>query len=36
MANNGTTNGALLELRNVSRYYGRGAKRFIAVQNVNL
>jgi len=30
------TNGALLEVRNVSRYYGKGAKRFMAVQNVNL
>jgi NitT/TauT family transport system ATP-binding protein len=34
MANNG--NGALLEVRNVSRYYGKGAKRFMAVQDVNL
>ncbi len=31
-----TTNGALLEVKNVSRYYGRGAKRFLAVSNVNL
>jgi NitT/TauT family transport system ATP-binding protein len=31
-----TTNGALLELKNVSRLYGRGVKRFVAVQNVNL
>jgi NitT/TauT family transport system ATP-binding protein len=30
------TNGALLQVRNVSRYYGKGAKRFMAVQNVNL
>jgi len=29
-------NGALLEVRNVSRYYGKGAKRFMAVQDVNL
>jgi len=34
MANNG--NGALLQVRNVSRYYGKGAKRFMAVQDVNL
>lgn len=34
MGNNG--NGALLEVRNVSRYYGKGAKQFTAVQNVNL
>jgi NitT/TauT family transport system ATP-binding protein len=34
MGNNG--NGALLEVRGVSRYYGKGAKRFMAVQNVNL
>ncbi len=29
-------NGALLEVRHVSRYYGKGAKRFMAVQDVNL
>ena len=29
-------NGALLELKNVSRFYGQGAKRFVAVQDVNL
>jgi NitT/TauT family transport system ATP-binding protein len=29
-------NGALLEVRNVSRYYGKGSKRFMAVQNINL
>ena len=34
MGNNG--NGALLEVRNVSRYYGKGAKRFMAVQDVSL
>ena len=34
MGTNG--NGALLEVRDVSRYYGKGAKRFMAVQNVNL
>ena len=34
MANNG--NNGLLEVRNVSRYYGKGAKRFVAVQDVNL
>jgi len=34
MGNNG--DGALLEVRNVSRYYGKGAKRFMAVQDVNL
>ncbi len=34
MANNG--NGALLQVRNVSRYYGKGAKRFMAVQDINL
>jgi NitT/TauT family transport system ATP-binding protein len=26
----------LLEVRNVSRYYGKGTRRFMAVQNVNL
>src|SRR5512138_847460 len=38
MGTNGTIspNGALLEVRNVSRYYGKGSKRFVAVQNVNL
>jgi len=30
------SNGALLEVRHVSRYYGKGAKRFMAVQDVNL
>jgi NitT/TauT family transport system ATP-binding protein len=34
MGTNG--NGTLLEVRDVSRYYGKGAKRFMAVQNVNL
>ena len=34
MGNNG--NGALLEVRGVSRYYGKGAKRFMAVQDINL
>jgi NitT/TauT family transport system ATP-binding protein len=34
MGNNG--NGALLEVRHVSRYYGKGTKRFMAVQDVNL
>jgi NitT/TauT family transport system ATP-binding protein len=34
MGNNG--NGALLEVRHVSRYYGKGDKRFMAVQDVNL
>lgn len=34
MGRNG--NGTLLEVCNVSRYYGKGAKRFMAVQNVNL
>jgi NitT/TauT family transport system ATP-binding protein len=34
MGTNG--NSALLEVRDVSRYYGKGAKRFMAVQNVNL
>ena len=34
MGTNG--NGALLQVRNVSRYYSKGAKRFMAVQNVNL
>ena len=29
-------NGALLELKDVSRRYGKGAKRFTAVNNVNL
>jgi NitT/TauT family transport system ATP-binding protein len=29
-------NETLLELKNVSRYYGQGAKRFVAVQDVNL
>lgn len=29
-------NGALLEVRNVSRYYGKGAKRFMALRDVNL
>ena len=29
-------NGALLQVQNVSRYYGKGVKRFMAVQNVNL
>jgi NitT/TauT family transport system ATP-binding protein len=31
-----TTNGALLEVKNVSRYYGKGAKRFLAVRDINL
>jgi NitT/TauT family transport system ATP-binding protein len=31
-----TTNGALLEVKNVSRYYGKGAKRFLAVHDINL
>ncbi len=30
------TNSALLELKNVSRYYGKDAKRFLAVQDINL
>ncbi len=34
MGTNG--NGTLLEVRDVSRYYGKGTKRFMAVQNVNL
>ncbi len=34
MGTNG--NGALLKVQNVSRYYGKGVKRFMAVQNVNL
>jgi len=29
-------NGALLEVRNVSRYYGQDRKRFMAVQDINL
>jgi NitT/TauT family transport system ATP-binding protein len=34
MATNG--NGALLEVQHVSRLYGKGAKRFTAVQDINL
>lgn len=29
-------NGALLEVQHVSRYYGRGAKRFMALHDINL
>ncbi|MGH7462656.1 MAG: ATP-binding cassette domain-containing protein, partial [Longimicrobiales bacterium] len=29
-------NGALLDVRNVSKSYGKDAKRFVAVQNINL
>jgi len=36
MSQSGGTNGALLELRGVSRYYGQGARRFVAVQDVSL
>src|SRR3989304_1656172 len=32
----GNRNGALLEVRNVSRYYGKGPKRFVAVKDVSL
>jgi len=34
MANHG--NGALLQVQHVSRFYGKGAKRFTAVQDINL
>ena len=34
MATNG--NGALLEVQHVSRFYGKGAKRFTAVQDISL
>ncbi len=36
MVNHHNGNGALLEVRNVSRYYGKGNKRFMAVQEVSL
>jgi NitT/TauT family transport system ATP-binding protein len=36
MTNNENRNGVLLELRHVSRYYGKMARRFMAVQDVNL
>ncbi len=36
MTNNENRNGVLLELRHVSRYYGKKARRFMAVQDVNL
>lgn len=36
MMQSGGRNGALLELRGVSRYYGKGARRFVAVQDVSL
>ena len=36
MAISGNGNGAILELRNVSRSYGKDPKRFVAVQSVNL
>jgi NitT/TauT family transport system ATP-binding protein len=36
MNQSGGTSGALLELRGVSRYYGKGARRFVAVQDVSL
>ncbi|HET7375340.1 MAG TPA: ATP-binding cassette domain-containing protein, partial [Anaerolineae bacterium] len=29
-------NGTLLEVKDVSRYYGKGAKRFLAVSDINL
>jgi NitT/TauT family transport system ATP-binding protein len=32
----GGTDGALLTLHHVSRYYGKGNKRFVAVQDINL
>lgn len=36
MATNQNGNNVILEVRNVSRYYGKGRKRFMAVQDINL